>query len=135
MKRKSSLIVIGALLAFSLGAFSLTTLAQHEGQAGSHEAKIHVGKTGDFSFSSEMKVGDVSLPAGAYKFKHIVEGEDHVVVFTKATSGKEVARVKCKIEPLGDKAKQTTIYSTPDASGKSSITQILVAGENVKHVF
>lgn len=133
MKRKSSLIV-GALLAFLLGAFNLTTLAQHGEKAG-HEAKIHVGKTGEVSFSSEIKVGDISLPAGAYKFKHVVEGDDHVVTFTKITTGKEVARVKCKIEPLLDKAKRTEISSAPDASGANAITQIVVSGENVKHVF
>ena len=131
MKRKSSLIV-GALLAFLLGAFNLTTLAQHGEKAG-HETKIRVGKTGDTTFSSEVKVGDITLPAGAYKFKHVVEGDDHVVTFTKITTGKEVARVKCKIEPLGDKAKGTLIYTS--AEGGAHVTQIVVAGENVKHVF
>ena len=40
MKRKSS-VIVGALLAFLLGAFNLTTLAQHGEKAG-HEAKIEL---------------------------------------------------------------------------------------------
>lgn len=130
MSTKTKSIATSAMLILALGILSLPALAQHE-----HEQKIHVGKTGDTTFSSEVKVGDISLPAGAYRFKHVVEGDDHVVTFTKITTGKEVARVKCKMEPLGEKAKQTMIFTAPDANGKDAITQIVVAGENVKHVF
>lgn len=129
------------ILVITLAIMSLPVIAQHGGhadgdQAGKkHENKIHVGKRGEISFNTDTRVGDALLPAGAYQFQHIVEGDDHVVVFKKAGTGKEVVRVKCMIEPLGEKAEQTTIYSAKNAAGENVVRQILVGGENVKHVF
>lgn len=126
MRTNNKTITTSAMLILALGLLSLPALAQHEGT-------IHVGKKGQLTFSSDTRVGDAIIPKGIYQFQHVVEGADHVVVFKKTTTGKEVARVKCKIEPLGEKAKGTLIYTS--AEGGAHVTQIVVAGENVKHVF
>ena len=135
MKPKGSSFAMTVVLALTLALMSLPSLAQHGGQAGGHEGAIHVGKKGDFTFTTNTRVGDAMLPAGAYQFQHRVEGGEHVFVFKKAQSGKEVARVKCMVEPLGKKAEQTLIYSTKNDAGESAVQQIVVQGENVKHVF
>ena len=134
MKIKVSSFAMTVALAMLLAVTSLPALAQHGGQAGSHDGAIHVGKKGDFRFTTDTRVGDAMLPAGMYQFQHKVEGQDHVFVF-RSQSGKEVARVKCMVEPLGEKAKDTLIYSTKNDAGENVVQQIVVQGENVKHVF
>lgn len=126
MRTRNRPIATSAMLILLLGILGLPTLAQHEGT-------IHVGKKGQLTFPSETRVGDAVIPKGIYQFQHVVEGADHVVVFKKTTTGKEVAKVKCKIEPLSEKAKGTLIYTSSE--GGAHVTQIVVAGENVKHVF
>ncbi len=141
MKLRNNSFAKTVALALTLAIMSLPAIARHGGHVGGdqmgkdHGGKIHVGKRGEVNFKSDTRVGDALLPAGAYQFQHIVEGDDHVAVFKKAGTGKGVARVKCMIEPLGEKAKQTTIYSAKNAAGENVIQQILVGGENVKHVF
>lgn len=140
MKQKSSSFTKTFALALVLAIMSLPALAQHSShgdsaQAGKKPEKIHVGKTGEVKFNSDIWAGDTMIPAGAYQFSHTVEGADHIVLFKKAGTDKEIARVKCMIEPLNEKVKQTTIYSSKDEAGKTTIRQVLVRGENVKHVF
>lgn len=107
--------------------------------------ELKVGKTGDISFSTETKVGDVTLEPGRYKFQHRVEGENHFVHFTEwsksypyyETSGAPKAHpgeVKCKLEPLAKKVSSTTVYTTAE-DGARRVTRVEVGGENVAHIF
>ena len=80
-----------------------------------------------------MRVGETLLKPGQYLFKHTMEGDDHVVAFT-TTTGNEVARVKCKLEPLDKKAKETAIHTSPGSGGERILTAVQVQGENAKHI-
>lgn len=127
------------VLVLTLAILGLPALAQHghEGSAQGEKKskKMRVGKKGEFTLTSDVRVGDALIPAGAYVFSHVVEGQDHVVSFKKTATGREVARVKCKIEPIGETADQTLISTTTNEAGERTILEIVVAGENVKHVF
>ena len=114
-----------------------------------NEQVIKVGKKGDVTFNEPTQVGDITLPPGHYVFQHRVSGDDHFVNFVGAkemhhtgssmtmpmqtgpTTHKEI---KCTVEPLNQKVKQTAIHSD-NSSGMRKVTRIEVAGENVAHVF
>lgn len=107
--------------------------------------QLKVGKSGEVTFSSETKVGDITLEPGRYKLQHRVEGEDHFVHFTEwstpnpyyPTSGGPTAHpgeVKCKLEPLAKKVQSTTVWTVAE-NGTRRLTRVEVGGENVAHIF
>ena len=128
MKTHNTLLAMGALLALLLGAFSVPLLAQDK-----HQEMMHVGRKGETKFTTPMRVGDTVLKPGTYMFQHIVEGGDHMVIF-KTASGNEAARVKCRLEPLGEKAKSTALYWHTGDGGEKILDAVAVRGEDVKHV-
>jgi hypothetical protein len=133
MTSKNYSIVNCVMFALMVGLFSLPLLAQHHDAQHKDEGMIHVGKKGETRFSSPLRVGETVLQPGQYQFMHTLEGDDHVVAFL-TTAGKEVARVKCKLEPLGEKAKVTAIHTSPGTSGERILTAVQVRGENAKHI-
>ncbi len=97
--------------------------------------QLKVGKTGEITFGQETKIGDVVLPAGAYRFAHRTSGDDHFVKFTEMKGkAQDSSEIKCQIEPLPQKVSRTAVMTT-DEGGVRRITRIEVAGENVAHVF
>ncbi len=148
-------LVTAAILATALGAFAATTSAQHGGMthggntaAARHDDMTRLGKKGELPISSPTRVGDVLLEPGTYRVQHAVEGEDHFITFRKmshtrsdqpsypqGTPGKEVARVKCRLESLGEKAKHSGMRFGTNAAGETTIEEVHVKGENVRHVF
>lgn len=116
-------------------------------QAADHEHEMEIGKKGDFMFQHEMKVGDVTLPPGHYRFQHRADGSEHYVQFTAmkgmhSGSGVErpplsledIGEIKCRVESLDSKVKATTIRWTKASEG-GRINRIEVKGETVAHVF
>lgn len=133
MRSRNYPIVISLMFVLMVGLFSLPLLAQHHDAQHKDEGMIHVGKKGETNLSSPLRVGETVLKPGRYQFKHTMEGDDHVVAFL-TTDGKEVARVKCKLEPLGEKAKVTAIHTSPGTGGERLLTAVQVQGENAKHI-
>lgn len=136
MKSRNNVLAMGALLVLLLGAFSLPLLAQHQEHQGARhqeQGMIHVGKKGEMTLSSVLRVGETMLKPGKYVFQHVIEGSDHVLVF-KTAAGKEAARVKCRLESLGEKAKETALYARAGDGGESILDAVRVKGEDVKHV-
>lgn len=140
--QKNSLLLTLALMAAALLLNTAIALA-------ANEQVVKIGKKGDVTFNEPTQVGDVTLPAGHYVFQHRVSGDEHFVNFVGAkemhhggssmtttmqmgpTAGQEI---KCTVEPLNQKVKQTLIFSD-NSSGARKITRIEVAGENVAHLF
>jgi hypothetical protein len=57
------------------------------------------------NFTGDVRIGDVLLPLGPYEVRHVMRGENHLLVFRKQGSGKPVeARVKCTLAPVTEKA-------------------------------
>ena len=109
------------------------------------EHVMKVGKRGEMTFYTETRVGDVLLQPGAYTFQHRTDGSDHFVHFIQVTKphpsggGGGVPKahpgeVKCRLEPLQKKVSGTSVYSEKE-DGAMRITKILVAGENMAHLF
>lgn len=137
MKSRTNLLAKAAALALLMGAFSIPLLAQDK-----HEGMMKIGKKGEVTFNSSVRVGDQLLEKGTYQIQHIMEGADHVIVFRQMSrdyyrqlrSGKEVARVKCRVEPLGEKAKHGGMRFGTNAAGETTVEEVHVRGENVKHL-
>ena len=118
---------------------------QDQMQAQEHNQVLKLGKKGDFVFTEPTQVGDITLKPGHYSFQHRVADGEHFVQFTRlqmpqgrhtdaqAIGAKDAGEVKCTVEPLKDKVKQTKLIIN-NAGGVRKVVRIEVAGENVAHI-
>ena len=140
-------LVACALLALALGMLSLPLLAQdHQGMhPKTAKGEVIIGKKGEVHFTAQVKAGDAVLKPGMYQVQHVMEGSDHVIVFKEMEMpagykmgntpvGKEVARIKCKVEPVTKKVSNTKITLRTGAGGEKEIAEVQVAGEAFKHL-
>src|SRR5262249_60657593 len=95
-------------------------------------------------FSNQIKAGEATLKPGMYQVQHVEEGGAHVIIFKEMEMpagykmgntpvGKEVARIKCKVEPVAKKVGNTKITLRTNAAGEKEIAEVQVAGEAFKH--
>ena len=142
-------------LALLIGILSLPGFARRvQGTMSQDEHKMHqekpsgkdvlIGKKGVFHFTSVVKVGEVALQPGMYQVQHLEEGGDHVLVFKEVGMqagykhgntpvGKEVARVKCTVEPVNKSVNNTKITLRTTAAGEKVMEEVQVAGEMFIH--
>lgn len=115
-----------------------------QASATSGEETLKVGKKDDVEFREETLVGEMRLKPGHYQVQHRVEGSDHFVHFTEVGKSSHYDRgvdqghpgnLKCRLEPLPDKVKETTVHYVRGESGSWKITKVLIRGENAAHVF
>lgn len=136
-----------ALLVLAVGAFNLPVSAQDHKDHQEHQAKpdFTIGKKGEVHFNVEVKAGGAVLKPGMYQVQHVTEGSDHVIIFKEMEMpagyrmgntpvGKEVARIKCKVEPVDKKAGNTKITLRTNSAGQKEIAEVQVAGEAFKHI-
>ena len=83
------------------------------------EQVVKVSKKGEITFSQDTQVADLTLKAGHYQMQHRVDGTDHMIHFTELKGGHNPyypsgptgtahpGEVKCRLEPMSAKAKQT----------------------------
>jgi hypothetical protein len=140
MTTKNRSAVTSAMLILLLGILGLSALAQHEDM-------VRIGKKGVIPFNTPVRVGNTMLKPGDYQIQHVMEGQDHVIVFTKmvhpagglsqgpSRPTKEVTRVKCRVEPLGEKAKHGGMRFGTNAAGEKTLEEVHIQGENVRHLF
>ena len=133
-----------ALLVLAVGAFNLPAAAQdHKEQQAKPDFTI--GKKGEVHFNVQVKAGNTLLKPGMYQVQHVTEGSDHVLIFKEMEMpagykmgntpvGKEVARIKCKVEPVAKKVGNTKITLRTTADGVKEIADVQVAGEAFKHI-
>lgn len=110
------------------------------------EQALKVGKKMDVEFTVETLVGDMRFQPGRYQLQHRMEGADHIVHFTEVSKGygpsgagggatkAHPGEVKCRIETLDKKASRTTVYKVMEGA-TARVTKVVIAGENVAHVF
>jgi len=138
-------LAAGALLMLAVGMLSLPALAQdHQGMKMPGKDVV-IGKKGQVHFTAQVKAGDAVLKPGMYQVQHVVEGSDHVIIFKEMEMpagykmgntpvGKEVARIKCKVEPVTKKVSNTQITLRTNAAGEKEIAEVQVAGEAFRHL-
>jgi hypothetical protein len=119
---KVSVLVIVCLLGMAV----LATAANN---------KFGVADVQKLNFSNSVRVGDVLLPQGDYEVRHVMEGENHIMVFHRVGGKTVEARVKCELVPLGQKANQTQRTYMRNAADEQVLHELVFSGETAKHVF
>src|SRR5215510_10447588 len=135
-----------ALLVLAVGSLDLPVLAQdHQAHLAGPGKDLTIGKKGEVRFAAQVKAGDAVLKPGMYQAQHVVEGNDHMIIFKEMDMpagykmgntpvGKEVARIKCKVEPVAKKVGNTKITLRTNSAGEKEIAEVQVAGESFKHL-
>jgi hypothetical protein len=133
------LITVGCLL------LSMTTVAVASEH---HEHSLKVGKKGEITLTQPTKVGDTVLPPNTYVVQHRTSGDNHFVRFVELkqvedsngeqkftyTEADNAGEIKCRMEPSGATAKETTVSIVAEVGG-DRITSVTIKGENVVHDF
>jgi len=97
--------------------------------------KYGVADVRKVTLSSPTRVGDVLLPQGEYEVRHVMEAENHIMVFKQlGKSNPAEARVKCNLVPLKEKINSDqVIYQN---AGNVRVLQTLrFRGDLAEHVF
>lgn len=120
-------IAIISVLLLCCGAFAFA--------ADTNAKDMGVGKTQTINFITDVKVADKVLPAGEYRVQHVMEGDNHIMVFRSLANNSEQARVKCNMVELKTKAGQTSSEILKNPNGDRVVTAITFAGTRYKHQF
>lgn len=137
-----------AFLLLTIGTLSFMAVAQDHQAHAQHKASgkdVIIGKKGEVHFTSQVKVGETVLKPGMYQVQHLEEGSDHVIIFKEmgmqagykhgnTPVGNEVAKIKCKVEPVTKAVNNTKITLRTSGAGEKEIAEIQVAGEKFKHL-
>ena len=87
------------------------------------------------TFVAPVHVGTDVLPAGDYKIRHTMEGQEHVMVFQFVGAKRAEIKVKCTLVPLAQKApKDQTVYML-NAADERVLQELVFRGDKAKHVF
>lgn len=97
------------------------------------ENKLGIHDVAKVSFSSAVRVGETVIPAGEYTVRHTMEGQDHIMTFSRSGK-KDVFKLKCTLVALERRASQD--QQMFQVSGNDKVLRELVfSGDTAKHVF
>jgi hypothetical protein len=121
------------LVAALVCALGLTVLAS----AGNKDKNtMGVADVQKITFTGTVRIGDAVLPQGQYEVRHVMEGENHIMVFHQVGNSKaQDVRVKCSLQPLAQKADQTQKIYTVNSANEQVLQSIIFRGDSAKHVF
>jgi hypothetical protein len=103
-------------------------------QAGAN--KYGVADVRKVTLSATTRVGDVVLPQGDYEVRHIMEAENHVMVFKQlGTSKPAEARVKCNLVPQKQKIDATQLIYQSNGANERVLRTLRFKGDLAEHVF
>lgn len=98
--------------------------------------KYGVSDVRKVSFGAAMRVGDVLLPPGDYEVRHVMEAENHIMVFKKMDASKATeARVKCNLVTLKQKAERDEVIYQINAANERVLQTLRFRGDLAEHVF
>jgi hypothetical protein len=88
------------------------------------------------SFSEKVRVADTLLPEGSYEIRHVMEGQDHIMVFRQVGPRKPLeVRAKCALVPLTEKAPDSQKIYELNAKNERVLRELIFKGDRAKHVF
>ena len=98
--------------------------------------KFGVADTYQVSFGQNVRVADVVLPQGRYEIRHVMEGQEHIMVFRQLGAKKPVeVRAKCTLVALPDTAKNDQKIFVLNAANERVLRELVFKGDRAKHVF
>ncbi len=94
-----------------------------------------VADTYQVNFTEKTRVADTVLPKGDYEIRHVMEGQNHIMVFHQLKTKKPAeVRAKCTLVPLQNKATEDQKTYTVNA-GERVLNELIFKGDTAKHVF
>lgn len=100
------------------------------------ENQFGVADVYKISFSEKVRIADTVLPSGDYEIRHVMEGENHIMVFHQVGVKKPFeVRVKCTLVPLPEKAADTQKIYELNAANERVLHELIFKGDRAKHVF
>jgi hypothetical protein len=122
--RQSFVVVLILMSVFILGAVAIA------------ENQLGIADTYQVTFSEKVRVADTLLPKGDYEIRHVMEGENHIMVFHQLKTRKLVeVRAKCTLVPLSVKANQNQTTYVLNAANERVLQELVFKGDRAKHVF
>lgn len=98
--------------------------------------KFGVADTYQVSFAQNVRVAEALLPQGNYEVRHVMEGQEHIMVFRQLGAKKPVeVRAKCSLAPLPDTAKIDQKTYVLNAANERVLRELVFKGDRAKHVF
>jgi hypothetical protein len=124
---RSNRVLMGIIFALVVLGLSVAAGAQKGNDFG-------VGTTRHVTFDQAVRVQGQLVPAGDYVVEHVMEGQNHIMVFKRLPRRNPEFKFACNMVKLENKAKQSTkVYDT--ASGNMVLKSITFAGDSYEHVF
>ena len=88
------------------------------------------------TFSENVRLVDTLLPKGDYEIRHVMEGQNHVMVFHQLGTKKSVeVRANCTLVPLATAATESQKIYILNAANERVLQELVFKGDKAKHVF
>ena len=88
------------------------------------------------NFVEKVRVADTLLPQGDYEIRHVMEGQNHIMVFHQLRTKNPVeVRAKCTLVPLAEKANADQKIYVLNAANERVLSELIFKGDKAKHVF
>jgi hypothetical protein len=123
-----NLKLVGILTVVFVFVLSLAVAAEQN--------SIGVANKYQVSFSEKVRLADTVLPKGDYEIRHVMEGQDHIMVFHQLGTRKPIeVRAKCTLVPLATPARESQKIYTLNAANERVLQELVFKGDKAKHVF
>ncbi len=100
------------------------------------EKPLGVADTYRVSFTEQTRVADTLLPKGDYEIRHVMEGQNHIMIFHQLRTKKPAeVRAKCTLVPLDTKAANDQKIFLVNAANERVLQELIFKGDKAKHVF
>ena len=98
--------------------------------------KYGVADVRKLTLTAATRIGDVVLPAGNYEVRHVMEAENHIMVFTQlGTSKPAQARAKCNLVQLKEKVDGNQVIYESNGANERVLRALRFKGDQAEHVF
>lgn len=98
--------------------------------------KYGVSDVRKVTLSAATRVGEILLPQGDYEVRHLMEADNHIMVFKQLGAGKTAeARVKCNLSVLQQKADRDQLVYSLNAANERVLQILRFKGDTAEHVF
>jgi hypothetical protein len=119
-----------------LTAFVIFALLILTGTAQSAANKYGIADKRQVQFYNPVWVGTVQLPAGEYEVRHVMEGENHIMMFRQVNVRKPAeARVKCILISLAKPIEHTEIGFKLNPANELVLNRLAFKGDRAEHWF
>ena len=98
-------------------------------------SKYGVADVRKVTLTAPTRVGEVLLLQGQYEVRHLMEGDNHIMVFNKIGGKAAEARVKCNLVPLKQKVDRDEVVYTINAANERVLQTLRFGGDSAEHVF